>query len=227
MKRGIPLGLLLILAVVPAVVGAATAAQIEDRLRQKIVSRFGCQGLEVHVFPYSAQATCAGHFRAITIRADAASRWGLTLRPVYVKATDVTLDLAKLFAPACEVETKCVGSSEVHIELSEGELNKALGLKQGKVRDVHATLQSGQVTFTGTFQFLTGNRFRLVGKLQCTDGERINFVPTDAKINGVPVSVGALQPLLAKLNPLLDMGEMALAPRVKSITVGDGRVVVR
>jgi len=227
MRRGVPLGLLLIFPVLPAVVEAATAAQVEDRLRWKIASRFECQGLEIHVIPYGAQATSVGRFRAITIRADAASRWGLTLRPVYVKATGVTLDLARLFAPACEVETECVASSEVHIELSEGELNKALSLKKGKVRDLHATLQNGQVIFTGVFQFLTGNRFRLVGKLQCTDGQRINFVPTDAKVNGVPVSVGALQPLLAKLNPLLDMGEMALAPRVKSITVGDGKVVVR
>jgi hypothetical protein len=216
------------LAWLPDGAGAVTAGDVAQRLREKITGTgWEVQNLEITVVPYSDRDTNAGRFRTITVRADYAAQAGIAMRPMYVKGADVVLDMGKLFGPEFTVDTKYRGQTEIYVVLYENDLNKGLRLAQKVVPDLTATLQSGLITLTGTYKFVMGNKFRMSGKLQVVDGSRINFVPTAAKVNGIPIPVSGVKILLSRLNPILDLSEVIMQPRLTSLTVEDGKLVGR
>ena len=217
-----------ILAMVPASAEDIGAGQVAKRLRDKFLSQWQCENLQVSVVPYADQSlTNQGRFCTISVRADAAVRKGIAMRPMYVKGSDVTLDLGKLFAEECSVETKSRGRTEMHIELSEDDLTEGLRQAQSAVPDITASLQNGLITLTGTYKLLIGNKFRMAGRLECEGGYKINFIPTAAKVNGVPIPVSGLKVLLAKLNPILDLSTVIMKPKITSLEVKDGKLIAK
>ncbi len=211
----------------PAAAEAVTAEQVAERLRGKITRRWEVKNLDVKVVPYdSQQLTDQGRFKAISVRADAATQKGITIRPMFVKGTDVAIDLPPLFGPDYKLRTRHVGKTEMHVEMAEDDVNEGLSRAQDVVPDLKAELENGQIVLTGTYRFIIGNKFRMAGKLECKDGYRINFVPTAVKVNRMPVPVSVLKPVLGKINPLLDTSEVVLSPRISSIVIKDGKMIV-
>jgi len=207
--------------------GAMTATDVAERLRDRIVVDWKVKNLEVTVAPYSQAETERGRFKSITVRADSAEKGGIAMRPMYVKGTDVVLDLGMLFSPGSRVETKYRGATEMYIELSEEDMNEGLRQAQDVVPDLKATLQNGQITLTGTYKLLVGNKFKMSGRLEVPDGYKINFVPTAAKVNGIPVPVSAVKTLLSRLNPILDLATVGMKPRISSLTIEDGKLTAK
>ena len=153
---------------------AATAADVARALRVKITDTFKCENLQVSVVPYADQnLTNQGRFSSITVRADSASRSGIAMKPLYIKALDVVVDMPKLFADDPKVETKSRGKTQLHIEITEDDLTEGLRKAQDVIPDLAASLGGGQVTLTGTYRLLVGNKFRMAGKLQVVDGTKI------------------------------------------------------
>ncbi len=219
--------LALAVLLLPAVAEAVTAAQVAQRLKEKIMRRWEVEKLEVAVVPYASQTmTDQGRFKSISVRADAATQKGITIRPMFVKGSDVAIDLPPLFGPDYKLQTRQVGKTWLHVEMSENDVNEGLNRAQNVVPDLKAELRDGQIVLTGTYRLIVGNKFRMAGKLECKDGYRINFVPTAVKVNGIPVPVAALKPVLGKINPLLDTSEVVLSPRISSIEIADGKMVV-
>lgn len=214
--------------VIPASGRADTAAQVAKRLREKLLSQWECDNLQISVVPYADQnVTSRGRFKTISVRADRAVRKGIAMRPMYVKGADVTLDLEKLFGEEFSVETKSRGRTEMHIELAEEDLTEGLRQAQDAVPDIAASLRGGLVTLTGTYKLLVGNKFKMAGKLQCEGGYKINFIPTAAKVNGIPIPISGLKVLLAKLNPILDLSTVIMRPKITTMEVKDGKLVAK
>ena len=213
---------------VPASADAVSAAQVAKRLRDKLLSQWECENLQVSVVPYADQSlTNQGRFKTIAVRADSAVRKGIAMRPMYVKGTDVTLDLGKLFGEQFSVETKSRGRTEMHIELAEEDLTEGLRQAQDAVPDISASLRGGLITLTGTYKLLVGNKFKMAGKLECEGGYKVNFIPTTAKVNGVPIPISGLKVLLSKLNPILDLSTVIMKPKITSMEVKDGKLVAK
>jgi hypothetical protein len=206
---------------------AVTATDVAKRLRDRIVTDFKVENLEITVVPYSQVESDRGRFKSVSVRADSASKAGISMRPMYVKGLDVVFDLNKLFAPDVTVRTKSRGQTEMYVVLNEDDLNEGLRMAQKVVPDLTASLQNGQITLTGTYKFVVGNKFRMSGKLEVPDGYRINFVPTAVKVNGVPLPVSGVKILLSRLNPILDLSDVVMQPKVTSLTIEEGRLVAK
>jgi len=215
------------LASLPLSAGAVTATDVAKRLRDKIVSQWQVQNLQVSVTPYSQTETDRGRFKSVSVRADSATRSGLALKPMWVKGSDVIFDLHKLFGAEVSVQTPYRGGTEMYVEMNEQDLNEGLRMAQKVVPDLNASLQNGLITLTGTYKFVVGNKFKMAGKLSVPDGYKINFVPTSCKVNGIPIPVSGVKLLLSKLNPILDLSEVIMKPRINSITIADGKIVVK
>jgi len=219
--------LALALASLPLSAGAVTAGDVAKRLKDRILSQWQVQNLEILVVPYSQAETDRGRFQSVSVRADSATRSGLALKPMWVKGTDVIFDLQRLFGPEKSVQTKYRGATEMYVVMAEEDLNDGLRMAQKVVPDLTASLQNGQITLTGTYKFIVGNKFRMSGKLAVPDGYKISFVPTSCKVNGIPIPVSGVKILLSKLNPILDLSEVVMKPRITSITIGNGKIVVK
>ena len=207
---------------------AATASDVARALRVRITDTFRCENLQVTVVPYADQnLTNQGRFHSITVRADSASRSGIAMKPLYIKALDVVVDMPKLFAADPKVDTKSRGKTQLHIEINEDDLTEGLRQAQDVIPDLAASLKGGQITLTGTYRMLVGNKFKMAGKLKVVDGAKINFVPTAVKVNGIPIPVSGVKVVLAKINPLLDLSTVVMKPRIASMVVENGKLVAR
>jgi hypothetical protein len=212
---------------VSSVAGAVTATDVEQRLRNEITSAWKVQNLEVSVAPYSQAYSDRGLFKSVMVRAEVADIAGIVVRPVYVKAMDVTFDMPLMLGRDPAIRTKSRGQTAINLVLYEKDLNEGLRRAQKVVPDLTATLAGGQITLTGTYKFIWGNKFRMTGKLSVPDGYRINFVPTAAKVNGIPIPVSGVKLLLSKLNPLLDLSDVIMQPKVTAITIEDGKLTAQ
>jgi len=215
------------LFVLPLVAEAVTAADVARKLREEILATFECEDLEVSVVAYPDQRlTDQGRFKSVTVRAGSASRAGIVMRPLYTKGTDVVFDMAKMMGNPSSIDTKSRGATVVHVEITEDDLTKGLRMAQDVIPDLAATLNGGQITLTGTYRLLVGNKFKMAGKLVTKDGYKIDFVPTAVKVNGVPIPVSGIKVVLAKINPLLDMSTVVMKPKMTTMTVENGKLVV-
>jgi len=206
---------------------AATAADVEQRLRNEIATTWKVQNLEVSVVPYTQAHSNQGLFKSVMVRADVADIAGIVVRPVYVKALDVTFDMGLMMAKSPVIRTRSRGQTDLHLELYEKDLNEGLRRAQSVVPDLTASLANGQITLTGTYKFIWGNKFRMSGRLAVPDGYKISFVPTAAKVNGIPIPVSGVKILLSRLNPLLDLSSVIMKPKVNSLTIEDGKLVAQ
>jgi hypothetical protein len=206
---------------------AATAADVEQRIRNEIATSWKVQDLQVNVTPYTQAHSDQGLFKSVMVRAEVADISGIVVRPVYVKATDVTFDMGLMMRANPVIRTRSRGDTEVHLELYQDDLNEGLRRAQSVVPDLTATLSSGQITLTGTYKFIWGNKFRMSGRLAAPDGYKINFIPTAAKVNGIPIPVSGVKLLLSKLNPLLDLSNVIMKPKVNTLTIEDGKLIAQ
>lgn len=213
------------LMVLSSLAWAITADQVSTRIRNKINSKWKTTNLKIYVKPYSAAETNKGHFEAIAVTATSALISDVKLTGLNIKATDVTLDLGELVHKNQVVTTRRK-SGHFIAKVSEADLNKALAHKKNTIQNLHVQLAGGTLTFTGTYKFGIGANLKLVGKLESPDHYKVNFVPTKASVNGIPLPAGPLRTVLQKMNPLLDFKKVPLNPRIEKIVVSAGMLTM-
>jgi hypothetical protein len=214
-----------VLTVFASLAWAITSDQVTARIRNKINQKWRTSNLKVTVNPFSQTDTSKGRFSAIYVAADSVCIDDVKLTGVRISATDVTLDLNQL-TRANQVVTTKRKTGHFVARVSQGDLNKALSHKKNTIQNLKVVLANGTLTFTGTYKFGIGANLRLEGRLETPDHYKVNFVPTKASVNGIPLPAGPLRVVLQRINPLLDFRTVPLNPRVEKIIVSGGSLVM-
>ncbi len=204
-----------------------TVAGVRNRISQKVRSRYQVENLRIGVIPFESDYwTERGRFKAIVVAADKVSRKGINIRKVYIKAFDVVLDIAQLYEEG-DVETVSRQNTALSARVYKSDLNKLLAKKKSAIQNLHIEFQDNQLVVTGKYQLLFGHSLRMVGVLKVEDHRRINFVPTRASVNGIPLPAGPLRGALSKLNPLIDCYKLPLRPRVDKAEIHSNYVQLK
>lgn len=206
---------------------AATVEGVRNRISHKIRSKYQVENLQIKVLPFASDYwTQRGRFKAIVVSADKISRKGVNIRKIYIKAFDVTLDIAKLYEEG-DIETTSRRNTVLAARVYKSDLNKLLAKKKSAIKNLHVEFQDNHLVVTGKYRLLFGHSLRMVGILKILDHRQINFVPTSASVNGIPLPAGPLRGVLSKLNPLVDFAELPLRPKVDKIEIHDNYVQVK
>ncbi len=207
----------------------AVAQQIETKMRQ----RFEVENLKVEVMPFDDDYyTQQGRFQWIVVSADKAMRDGVAIRDFFTKVFDVTVDLEPLFAEIIVINKLSSGRHIITARIYEVDMNVMLGLegdwtRNSGIRDMQVDCQEGILKFTGKYKWIVVSAIELIGTLKVVDRSRVDFEPTAAKINGIPLPAGPLKSLLRKLNPVLDFQEVPLQPTIESVTITTEYILVQ
>jgi len=198
---------------------AITSNDVCARIRKIILSRWTTSGLYVNVEPYQSDAlTQKGSFKTITAKATSATFKGVTMKPFYLKGYDVTLDLQAL-TKNNRVKTLKIAKTDFNGKITQSSINKLIRYKKTPVEDLQVTFGDGVIVLTGKYKLVMGHQLRLEGKLEIEDHCKINFIPTRASVNAVPLPAGPLKTVLSKINPLVDSRELPLKPKLDKIIV--------
>ncbi len=230
--------IVLVVAIIAAAVTQANAYTvtpegIRNRMSNKLREKWDFKNLVIKVVPYQNPAyTQQGRFAAVVLSADSMTRRGkgITVREVYIKGFDVTFNVAKMYASAGFHSDDMIRSrarAVFHVKMMETDTNKLLAMKKTPVKNLHVDFGNNQLSFTGTYKLLFGNKLKMVGKLQIKDKHLLNFVPTHASVNGVPLPTGPLKQVLGKLNPLIDTYTVPLKPRIDTVTIKDTYILIK
>ncbi len=210
-----------------AVAGEVTPEKIADKMGRIIKQKWACSNLQIKVVPFqNDELTQAGRFQAIVFKADAISRKGITVAPVYIKAFDITVDLYKLYYKN-DIRTPRRKNTIIDAKISEANLNKLLAMKDMPIKNAKVDLSSGKLTLTGDYQAIFGHNLLMEARVEVADHRKINLIPTRVSVNGVPLPAGPVRSLLAKLNPLLDMEEVPLSPTLDSLAITPTDIVLK
>jgi hypothetical protein len=196
---------------------AVTAQDVENRLRAKITKDWSVNNLRVTVVPYDSQArTDKGEFAKVFVAADSAEQKRKHIRIVEfrIESTNVDIDLAGLLKHN-DVTIQSQHLETCHVKLLETDVNKLLALKKTPIKDLRADFGTNQITFTGRYQF----NVKLTGTLEVRKGYEIWFKPTKASVGVLGIPVGIVNQFLAKMNPIIDLRDVPLQPRVKVINI--------
>ncbi|MCE5216469.1 DUF2993 domain-containing protein [bacterium] len=213
-------GLLAALAATSAY--AVTAQDVENKLRAKITKDWSVSNLRVTVVPYDSQArTDKGEFAKIFVAADAAEQKRKHIRIVEfrIESSNVDIDLAGLLKHN-DVTVQSQHLDTCHVKLLETDVNKLLALKKTPIKDLRADFGTNQVAFTGRYQF----NVKLTGTLEVRKGYEIWFKPTKASVGVLGIPVGIVNQFLAKMNPIIDLRDVPLQPKVKVINIRPGYI---
>lgn len=224
-KWQVGLGVVVLVALGSSLAWALAPEQVAARLRSKMNSQFKTSNLQVKVVPYSEADSAKGRYKLISVKATSVIIEDVRLAPVDIQATDVTLDLNKL-TRSNRVVTLHRGGDRVVTRVTERDLNLALAHKDIPIQNLKVQLSNGLLIFTGTYRLGLGANLRLEGALECPDKYKINFIPKRASVSGVPLPAGPLRTLMSKLNPMIDMRKVPLSPRVHSIRISGGQLVL-
>ncbi|MCK4323772.1 MAG: LmeA family phospholipid-binding protein [Armatimonadetes bacterium] len=221
--------LLVILTAIVATIayGAVSAEGVRNRISSKIRERYKVKNLVIKVVPFQSDYwTQRGRFKSIVVSADRIERKGIAIRNAYTKAFDVTLDIGELYEGG-EVETKSRKKTVFSGRIYKNDLNKLLALKEIPIKDLAVDFVDNKLVFVGTYRFGFGHSLRMVGKLKIEEHRKVNFVPTAASVNGIPLPAGPLRTMLNKLNPLIDFQTIPLKPRIDTIEIKDDYILVK
>lgn len=214
------IGLLVAAMVVAGTAGSAvkvTPAGVRNRISQKIRSKSEVEKLQIKIVPFASDYwTQRGRFKAIVVSADKLTRKHISIRNVSIKAYDVTLNIDKLYSKG-DVETTSRKKTILAARVYKNDLNKLLAKKKSTIRNLQVEFENNKLVFTGKYRF--GAKLRLVGALKIEKHRQVNFVPTAASLNGIPLPAGPLRQVLGKLNPLIDFYELPLRPKVDKVEI--------
>ncbi len=205
------------LSVAMSASAAITAKAVEKQMRTRLLEKWTCKNLKLKVTPYSSSArTRKGQFAEIRISADWAVRKGkhIKLVDVFVQAKDVQID-TKQMATKGKVVIKSRKYSKARVKLMETDVNRLLAMKKSSIQNLKCDFGNGLITFTGKYKL----NIKLTGKLEIKNGYELHFIPTKASIGILGVPLGIVNRFLSNLNPIIDMREVPLKPRLKTLTI--------
>jgi hypothetical protein len=196
---------------------AVTAKDVENKLRAKVTEKWHTDNLRVTVVPYDSQArTNKGQFAKIFVAADAAQQKEKHIRIVEfeISAKDVDLDLDALMNHN-EVTVQSEKLSSCHVKLMKDDVNRLLALKDTPIENLRAEFGNNEITFSGKYHF----NIKLTGTLEVKNTYEIWFKPTQASIGILSIPTGIVNQFLSKMNPIVDMRDVPLRPRIKVINI--------
>lgn len=227
LKSILVLLVILITMVAAVAYGAVSAEGVRNRISSKIRGKYKVKNLVVKVVPFQSDYwTQRGRFKSIVISADRIERKGIAICNAYTKAFDVTLDIRKLYEEL-DVETKSRRKTIFSGRIYKDDLNKLLVFKDTPIEDLAIEFEDNKLVCTGTYRFGFGHSLRMVGELKVEDHRNVNFVPTAASVNGIPLPAGPLRAMLNKLNPIIDFQTIPLKPRIDKIEIKDNYILIK
>ena len=222
-------GIVVALVAVTAMLAYATVTVegVRNRISQKIRGKYKVENLIIKVIPFESDSlTQQGRFQSIVFSADKIERKGIALRKIYIKAFDVTLDTAQLYAGGA-VATKSCKKPTFSGRVYKPDLNRLLALKETPIENLRVEFENKKLVFTGRYNLGFGHNLRMVGELKVEKRRKINFIPTAASVNGIPLPAGPLRTMTNKLNPLIDFDKIPLKPRVDQIKIENDYVLIK
>jgi len=205
-----------LLAMCTAACAALTAASVERIIRGRIAEKWTTKDLKVRVVPYtSAARTRKGQFAQIKISAASAVRKGKHIKVVglAITAKGVQIDTRKLAKNDFDILSRKSGT--LRAKFYEADINKLLARKKSSIDGLRADFGDGVITFMGKY----GLNIKLTGTIDIKKGYELHFRPTRASIGILGVPLGIVNKFLAKLNPIIDMREVPLKPKLKSLKI--------
>jgi hypothetical protein len=210
-----------------------TVAAVTQQVEAKVRGRLETQNLRVEVMPFDDDTyTQQGRFQWIMTTADSASQEGIVVRDLLVKAFDVTLDLPPLFDEAVkDVATISSARTILTGRIYESDMQTLLTGANGwaertTIQDMKVGFAEGSLKFTGKYKMLFGSDIEMTGILKVRDHRAIDFEPTSAKINNLPLPAGPLKTLLSKMNPLVDFSKVILQPTIEAVTIPNDYILL-
>lgn len=198
--------------------GAVTVQQVEQGIRAYMNRKFKCTDLKVQAVPYDDQSLLQqGRLRTIVVTVKKADKEGIIMNDLYLKATDVTVSLDALFKLG-KLRTRSRKSTVIRAMIKEGELNKAFARAKIPIQQFTLKFENGRVIATGVYKFIFGNRLKMIARL-VPKRDGVHFVAEQAWINGLPLPVGQVRALLAKMNPLINFADIPFSPMVTKIVI--------
>ncbi|HEY3397291.1 MAG TPA: DUF2993 domain-containing protein [Armatimonadota bacterium] len=207
----------------------AVAQQIETKMR----SSFELTNPRIEVVPFDDDSyTQQGRFQWIALSADLVKQENVSSRDFFFKVYDVTLNLDHLFAERILVDKLSSGRSVISARIDETDMNAAIAhgsnwTRNSSIDDMRIEFLDGAVRFTGKYKAFFGSDLEMLGTLSVTDDQAVNFNPTAAKINSIPLPAGPLKGLLKKLNPIFNFNKVPLQPTIETVTVRPGYILLR
>ena len=206
--------------VVPALPGAAavTVQQIEKGIRDYMNRKFKCTDLKVEVVPHSdASVLEQGRLQTVVITVKRADRQGIVMNDLYLKATDVTVSLDALFGLG-KLRTRSREAASIRATIKEGELNNAFARAKIPIEQFRVKFENGMLVATGVYHFAFGNKLKMIGRL-VPQADGIHFVARQAWVNDLPLPLGEVNAVLAKMNPIIDFADIPFSPNVTKIVI--------
>jgi hypothetical protein len=198
--------------------GAVTAQQVEKGIRDYMNRKFRCTHLKVEVVPHAdASLLQEGRVQTVVIAVKRAERVGIIMNDLYLKATDVTISLDALFRLG-KLRTMSRKSTEIRATIKEKELNKAFARAKLPIQKFTVKFENGMLVATGVYEFVSGNKLKMVGRL-VPKRNGIHFVARRASVNGLPLPLGQVNSVLAKMNPIINFAHIPFSPDVTRIVI--------
>ena len=206
---------------------AMTPDQVAARMRSRMMHLWTVCNLRIAVTAYPGNANLdKGAFKQIKVTADSITVSGVKMTQVLMQAQDLVLDIPALRTKN-DVRVIRRGADKIYARISEADLNRALTHKKNSIENMRVKLGHGTLVFTGRYRFGLSTSLMLQGRLEAPDGYRINFVPTKAAVGGIPLPATPLRTVLNRMNPLLNLKSIPLAPRVDRLIVQPGYLTVQ
>lgn len=203
-----------------------TAQQVAARIRSRMTHQWTVCNLNIKVTPYPNNANLdKGAFKQIKVTADSVTVDGVKMTQVYMQADDPVVDLLN-FRTRNDLKLVRRSGEKLHARVSEADLNRALTFKKSGIENMHLKLNQGYLIFTGRYRFGLATNLMLQGRLEVPDGYRINLVPTKASVGGIPLPAAPLRSLLNKMNPMINLKRIPLAPKVDRLLIQQGFLTV-
>ncbi|MFQ5808265.1 MAG: LmeA family phospholipid-binding protein [Armatimonadota bacterium] len=197
---------------------AVTVQQVEKGIRDYMNRKFKCTALKVQVLPCADPSLLQeGRLQTVVITVKRADRVGIIMNDLYLKATDVTISLDALFRLG-KLRTLSRKSTDIRATIKEKELNKAFARAKLPIQQFTVKFENGMLVATGVYQFVFGNKLKMIGRL-VPKRDGIHFVARQASVNDLPLPLGEVNALLAKMNPIIGFADIPFSPDVTKILI--------
>jgi hypothetical protein len=200
--------------------------QIHVRLHQVDARRLPLK----RFVPHPRRRILKGRVERFVLEATAARLQGLTLSRLVVTVTDLRFDLLYALRQH-DFNVTEVGAASLEGTLAAEDLEAYLAARLPSLREPHLELSPGKVRLTAQADFgLLAASLDLSGRLALHRGKEIHLLDPQLRMNGLPVPAAFAQTLLGRINPLLNIDQLAgldLPIVLEAVETPPGQLVFR
>lgn len=171
-----------------------------------------------------------GQIRHLRLRFDQLLLKGLPVEHFLADIPNVSYDLGHaLYKDRLVIRGAGEGLASVEIR-ADGLRLFVLQKYRGTLDDIEVSFRDNKVAIRGRLLFLGASApFSAIGELDARDGRYVDLVRASAEMNGRPVSPAALEDILRRLNPVLDISaDLALEGylTISRVEIGTSSIVI-